>query len=259
MASASSAPTVNLTILQWLLQWESMHMVSLRLVHLHLLQLMYLWHDAFWDPHPVLDIRPRRLFSLDLLWCIKSTALPQALWMFLLTSRRDQSSVNWVTTGDVQPLFLLIQIFGNNSWNRINFRCRNTSALFDTAAPMVPNSWWGRKIPWRTWSLQVYHCVNLFGTCIQLVFSAYLGISFICECWFSELNRVSVLYILRLEPQNRCQSLKRYTVGGRWNPRMSRLSHYYFEKIVTISLHICFWGEMHPSTQVQQLKLMRTR
>ena len=67
MASASSAPTVNLTILQWLLQWESMHMVSLRLVLLYLLQLMYLWRDAFWDPHPVLDIRPRRLFSLDLL------------------------------------------------------------------------------------------------------------------------------------------------------------------------------------------------
>jgi len=37
-------------------------MVSLRLVLLHLLQLIYLWRDGFWDPHPVLDMRPRRLF-----------------------------------------------------------------------------------------------------------------------------------------------------------------------------------------------------
>ena len=72
-------------------------------------------------------------------------ALPQALWMFLLTSCRDQSSVNWVATGDVQPLFFwLIQIFGNNSRNRINFGYRDASfqvpALFDIiAAPMVPN------------------------------------------------------------------------------------------------------------------------
>lgn len=61
-ASASSAPTVNLTILQWLLQWESMHMVSLRLLLLHPPQLMYLWLNAFWDPHPVLGTCPRRFF-----------------------------------------------------------------------------------------------------------------------------------------------------------------------------------------------------
>jgi hypothetical protein len=158
MASASLAPTVNLTILQWLLQWESMHMVSLRLVLLHLLQLIYLWRDGFWDPHPVLDMHPRRLFFTwpTLMYKIHGIASgaenvspnfpPGSKFCKLSCYRRCTA-----------PFFLLIQIFGNNSWNRINFRCRNTSfqvpALFDTAAPMVPKGWWGRKIPWRTWSV----------------------------------------------------------------------------------------------------------
>ena len=39
-------------------------MVSLPLLLLLLLQLMDLWFNAFWDPHPVLDTHPRRLSQL---------------------------------------------------------------------------------------------------------------------------------------------------------------------------------------------------
>ena len=107
------------------------------------------------------------------------------------------SSVNWVATRDVQPLFLLIQIFGNNTWNRINFR--NTSfqvpALFDTAAPVVPNSWWGRQFPEGP---EACRCAFEIISLRQFVWNLYsasveadIGISFICGCWFSDLNSVS--------------------------------------------------------------------
>jgi len=193
--------------------------------------------------------------------------------MFLLTSRRDQSSVNWVATGDVQPppFFLLIQIFGNNSWNRINFRCRNT--IF-TPAPMVPNSWWGRKSPEGP---EACRCAVEIISLRQFVWNLYsarveadIGISFyllMLIFWFEQCipaygflqdmnskaiqcRSRNILHMLDLKPQSKPQK-----VYGRCriNSTMSRLCHYCFEKNATISLHIRFWGEIHPAKPTTEI------
>lgn len=97
------------------------------------------------------------------------------------------------------PLPQLIQNFGNNCWNLINFRYRNAGfqvlALFWYCCTYGPNSW-GRNSSEgaETCSCRCAVEIILLRQFIWNLYSAGvgadIGIPLICECWFSDMNSV---------------------------------------------------------------------